>query len=107
MEIESGTARKSEAGRRSKPLTERVFCVLLVCVACFSVSLSCIGQENQRVEEPLVGAASWVTADFPKTGGRDAQPTAAANPIVSVLGYIFPFSTKFDPEVLSHRAPAG
>lgn len=83
MEIESGTARKSEAGRRSKLLSKRVFCVLLVCVACFSISLSCMGQENQRVEEPLAGAASWVTANLTKTEGRDAQSTTAANPVAS------------------------
>lgn len=83
MEIESGTARKSEAGRRSKPLSKRVFCVLLVCLACFSISLSCIGQENQGVEEPLADAASWVTANFTKTEVRDAQSTTAANPNAS------------------------
>ena len=81
MEIEGETARKSEADRRSKPLTERVFCVLLVCVAYFCVSLSCKGQENQRVEESFVGRASQTAPDFPRIPEQDAQSKAPATAI--------------------------
>jgi hypothetical protein len=79
--INHGTARKSEASRWSKPLTEPVFCVVLVCVPCFSASLSCFGRANQRVEEPLSGTASPVVADLPKIEGQDGQSTPPAKSI--------------------------
>jgi hypothetical protein len=123
MGIESGTPRKSETGRRSQTLTECVFCVLLVCVACFSVSITCRGQENQHVAEPSTRTASQENS--PKTAGQNPQSTAPGQPeeqpkkkkklggpgsfvvaplpisspavgsgIVPVLGYIFPFRAK-------------
>jgi hypothetical protein len=79
--ISRGTARESETGRRSKPLTEPIFCVLLVCAPCFSLSLSCFGRANQRVEEPSTGTASRVVADLPKIEGQDAQSTPPVKPI--------------------------
>jgi hypothetical protein len=100
-----------------------VFCILLVCVACFSVNIPCLGQENQRVDEPSARAASQENS--PKTPEQDPQLTAPAQAkaqpkqkkkfggpgafvvgplpisspaigsgIVPVLGYIFPLSMK-------------
>src|SRR5580692_760103 len=123
MGIESGTPRKSETGRRSQTLTECVFSVLLVCVACFSVSIPCRGQENQPVAEPSTLTVSQENS--PKMAGQNPQSTASDKPeeqpkkkkklggpgsfvvaplpisspavgsgIVPLLGYIFPFNTK-------------
>lgn len=76
-----GTARKSEAGRRAKPLTEPAFRVLLVCMLCFFGSLSCSGQANQRIEEPSNSIASRVVTDFSNAEGQDAQSTPPDKPI--------------------------
>jgi hypothetical protein len=123
MEIEGGSSRKSEAGRRSETLAGRVFCFLLVCAACFSITIPCLGQENQQGEEPSARTASQENS--PNTAGQNPQSTAPAQPkgqpkkkkklggpgafviaplpisspaigsgIIPVLGYIFPFSTK-------------
>ncbi|MGA7555853.1 MAG: BamA/TamA family outer membrane protein [Candidatus Acidiferrales bacterium] len=61
-------------------MTESALCVLLLCVACFSVGLSCSGQENQRFEEPLSDTASQTMPDFPKIRAQDAQSTTPAKP---------------------------
>jgi hypothetical protein len=117
------TPRKSKAGRRSKTLTEHFLCVLLVCAECFSVSIPCLSQENQQVEE--ISARTASQENPPKTVGQDPKSTAPAQPkpqpkkkkklggpgafvvaplpisspaigsgIVPVLGYIFLFSKK-------------
>jgi hypothetical protein len=78
MGIESGTSRKSEAGHRSKTLTERFLSVLLVCIGCFSLSIPYLGQENQQVEESSVRTVSQENP--PKTAGQDAQSTTPAKP---------------------------
>lgn len=75
------TARKSEAGRRAKPLTEHAFWVLHVCMLCFFVSFSCSGQAKQRIEEPLNSIAARVVADISKAEGQDAQSTTPVKPI--------------------------
>jgi hypothetical protein len=80
MGIEIGTPRKSEAGRRSKTLTERIFCVLLVWVACFAGSILCLGQEKQGAAEPPASTNSQVKADTPNTADQSAQPGAPAKP---------------------------
>ncbi len=72
----AGTARESEAGRSPKPLIESVLRVLFLCVACFSFSLSCFGQENQRFEELLADTTSQTMPDFLGIGGQEAQSTA-------------------------------
>ena len=124
MKIESGTSQKFQAGRRPSLFAQRVFSVLLFCVTYFSIRIPCLGQENQRVDLPLVLTASQENS--PKTTGQDAQSTAPAQPkeqskkkkkklggpgafvvaplpisspaigsgIVPVLGYIFPLSMK-------------
>jgi len=123
MEIQSGTARKTGVGGRSKTLIERYLGVLLVCVGYFSISIPCLAQENPPVEQSSAPTASQENS--PKAAGQDPQSTAPANPetppkkkkklggrgafvvaplpisspaigsgIVPVLGYIFPFSTK-------------
>jgi hypothetical protein len=76
MEAKIGTARKSEPSRRFKPVIEPVFCLLLLCVACLSVSISCFGQENQRVDAPSPPTA--LQENPPKTAGQDRQTTAPA-----------------------------
>jgi hypothetical protein len=122
MGIEGGTQRNSETVNRRKILTERVFRVLLVGVACLSVSIACLAQEIQRAAQPSVGTASQ--ENLPKTAGQDPQSTEPPQPkaelkkkkhskldglvvaplpisspaigsgIVPILGYIFPFSSK-------------
>jgi hypothetical protein len=123
MGIERGALRKSEASRRLGTLTKRFVGVLLFCIVCGSVSIPCLSQENQRVDEPSAITASQENS--PKTAGQDVQSTAPPKPetqqkkkkklggpgafvvaplpisspaigsgIVPVLGYIFPFSTK-------------
>ena len=80
-ELKAGLLENPKAGRRSKPLIEGVLRVLLLCVACFSVSLSCSAQEDPRFEEPLVGRASQTTLDVPRIRERDAQSTAPVKEI--------------------------
>jgi hypothetical protein len=123
MEIQSGTPRKSEVGRRSKTLAARYLSVLLVCAGYLAVSTSCLGQENPRVEESSVGTASQENSPKPAAAQDQQQATppkpeeppkkkkkpargafvvaplpisspAVGSGIVPVLGYIFPFSTK-------------
>ncbi len=123
MAIEGRTLGKSEVVRRSIPLAGRFFSVWFVCVACFSASAACLGQESQPVDKPSASTASQQTAA--KTVGQNSQSPTAEEPkqeskkkkklggrgafvvaplpisspaigsgIVPVLGYIFPFSTK-------------
>src|SRR6202162_1630162 len=123
MGIERGALRKSAASRRLGTLTKRFVGVLLFCIVCGSVSIPCLSQENQRVDEPSAITASQENS--PKTAGQDVQSTAPPKPetqqkkkkklggpgafvvaplpisspaigsgIVPVLGYIFPFSSK-------------
>jgi hypothetical protein len=122
MEIASGTARKSEVGRRSMTWVERYLYVLLVCVGYLAISIPCLGQENPQVEQASADVTSQENS--PKAAGQDQQSPAPPNPetppkkkkkfggrgafvvaplpisspavgsgIVPVLGYIFPFST--------------
>ena len=71
-----GTVLESEAGRLPKPLIESALRVLLLCVAYFSLSPSCFGQQNQRFDELLADTASQTKPDFLRIGGQEAQSTA-------------------------------
>jgi hypothetical protein len=77
MKIESGAPQEPQADRRPSLFAQRVFSVLLFCVACFSIRIPCLGQGNQRLEDPLVRTASQENS--PKTAGQDAQSTAPAH----------------------------
>jgi hypothetical protein len=77
----AGLLENPKAGRRPKPLTESVHRVLFLCVALFSISLSCFGQGNPQFEEPLVGRASQTTPDSPRIRQQDAQSEAPAKAI--------------------------
>jgi hypothetical protein len=99
------------------------FSVLLICFACFLLSVPCLGGENQPTEQASAGTASQENSTKP--AAQQQQPTAPAKPeeppkkkkklggrgafvvaplpisspaigsgIVPVLGYIFPFSSK-------------
>jgi surface antigen Omp85-like protein len=121
MGFNGGTQRNPETVNRWKILTERVFRVLLLGVACLSVSIACLAQEIQQAAQPSGGTASQ--ENLPKTAGQDPQSTEPPQPkaelkkkkpsrgafvvvplpvsspaigsgIVPVIGYIFPFSTK-------------
>jgi hypothetical protein len=80
MGIEIGSPRKSEGVCRSKTLTQRVLCVLLVGAGCFAASILCLGQEKQGAAEPPASRNSQVKADSPNTADQSAQPTAPAKP---------------------------
>jgi surface antigen Omp85-like protein len=124
MEIQSGTARKSEGGRKSKTLAARYLSVLLVCAGYLAVSMPCLSQDELRSQETSTSTVSQENSAKP-AAAQDQQPTAPAKPeeppkkkkklggrgafvvaplpisspaigsgIVPVLGYIFPFSSK-------------
>jgi Omp85 superfamily domain len=76
MGVENPGPQKPGAGLRSKTLTERLSCVLLVCVAYFSASIPSFGQVNQRVEEPSADTPSQENSS--KTTGQNPQSTAPA-----------------------------
>lgn len=76
MGIESGSPRKSDVSPGSKTLTERFLSVLLVCAGCLFLSIACLGQENQQVEELSSRTAS--KEDPPKTAGQAPESTARA-----------------------------
>ena len=123
MGIETGASEKSAAGIGSKILAGRAVRVLLFCVACWSGSAACLGQEKPQAEQPSSVAASQQNS--PTTPSQDQQSAPAPKPdakpkkknkltergafvvaplpisspaigtgIVPVLGFIFPFSTK-------------
>ena len=75
-ELKAGLLENPKAGRRSRPL---IGC-LLVCAACFSVVVSCFGQENHSFEELSADTASQTMPDFPRMRGQEAQSTAPTKP---------------------------
>ncbi|MFZ0886464.1 MAG: BamA/TamA family outer membrane protein [Candidatus Acidiferrales bacterium] len=75
-ELKAGLLENPKAGRRSEPLIESVLRVLLLCVACFCVSLSCFGQENQHFEQLLGETGSQTMPDFLRIPALEAQSTA-------------------------------
>jgi len=77
----AGLLENPKTGRRPKPLTESVHRVLFLCVALFSISLSCFGQENPQFEEPLVSRASQTTSYSSRIQGQDTQSNAPAKVI--------------------------
>jgi hypothetical protein len=122
MGLETGTPRKSERVRKAT-FTDLLLLLSLVFVGCFSLSIPCLGQENQQVDESTARTASQENS--PKLPVQDQQPTppaqakveskkkkkhlgpgafvvaplpisspAIGSGIVPVLGYIFPFSSK-------------
>ncbi|MGA7913716.1 MAG: BamA/TamA family outer membrane protein [Candidatus Acidiferrales bacterium] len=123
MEIESRTLRNSQFVRGSNTLTRPFLSVLLLCFAHFSLSIPCLGQQNQPAQQASDGAHPQESSAKP--AAQERQPTVAAKPeappkkkkklggrgafvvaplpisspavgsgIVPVIGYIFPFSSK-------------
>src|SRR5271170_504252 len=123
MENANGTPRKYEVGGIPRILTQCLLGALLVCAGYLPVSVSCLAQENLRVEQSQAPATSQESSTKP-AAAQEQQPTTPAKPeepekkkkkpargafvvaplpisspaigsgIVPVLGYIFPFSTK-------------
>ncbi len=75
-ELKTGRLENLKAGRRSKPLIG----FLLLCVSCFSASLSCFGQQNHKFDELLADTGSQTIADFLRMRGQEAQSTAPTKP---------------------------
>lgn len=78
MEIQSRTARRSDVGRRSKPLIKRGLGVLLVCAGFLSVGNRCVGQETTQVAQ--ASADSVAQENSPQPAAQDPQSTTTAKP---------------------------
>jgi hypothetical protein len=123
MDIEIGTRSKSEIIRKLRTFLQLICCALVICVGVFPLSIPCIAQENQPLEEATVRTTSQENSAKPAE--QDQQPTAPeqsqAKPkkkkkklgpgafvvaplpisspaigsgIVPIVGYIFPLSMK-------------
>ena len=116
MEIEDKIPRKPEDRRRSKPLAQVVFSIMLIGGASTFFSDPCLGQEEQQVKEPPnVQKTATQAEQSTKPAQTEAQPKkkekkpprgalvvvpipmsspAVGSGLVPAVGYIFPFSMK-------------